>query len=67
MTNKKIHEFLIDVPNDRMDQIHEYHDLLAILEKQSFAQDGEHFFKFMSISAHQGPLTPKDPNYNGSA
>jgi hypothetical protein len=40
MTNKKIYEFLIDVPDDRMDQIREYHDLLAILDKQSFAQDG---------------------------
>ena len=67
MTNKKIHEFLIEVPDDRMDQIREYHDLLAILDQQSFAQDGEQFFKFMSINAHQGPLTPKDPSYNGSA
>ena len=50
-----------------MDQLRDYHDLLEKLDEQSFKQDGEDFFHLVSITAHQGPLTSKDPNYLGSA
>ena len=40
-----------------------YNDLLSSLE-----EDGEGIvWKFRRISAHQGPLTPKDKDWNGSA
>ena len=40
-----------------------YNDLLSSLE-----EDGENIvWKFKCISAHQGPLMPKDKDWNGSA
>ena len=50
-----------------MDQIRDYHDLLVNLDEQSFKQDEQDFFCLVSITAHQGPLLPKDPEYRGSA
>jgi hypothetical protein len=50
-----------------MDKLMDYHDLLERLDSQSFKEEGEDFFRLMGITAHQGPLTPKDPNYMGSA
>ena len=50
-----------------MDQIRDYHDLLEKLDEESFRQDDEDFFCLVSITGHQGPLTPKDPEYMGSA
>ena len=50
-----------------MDQLMDYHDLLASLNAQSFKEDGEDFHRLVGITAHQGPLTPKDSQYMGSA
>ena len=50
-----------------MDQIRDYHDLLEKLDEQSFKNDDQDFFCLMSITAHQGPLTPKELEYTGSA
>ena len=59
--------FLFEVPDHRMDQIRDYHNLLEKLDEQSLKQDNDDFFRLVSITAHQGPLTPKDPEYMGSA
>ena len=67
-TQEKINtHFLCEIPEHRMDQIRDYHDLLEKLHEQSFKQDDETFFGLVSITAHQGPLTPQDPKYLGSA
>ena len=67
-TQEKIKtHFLCEVQDSPMDQLMDYHDLLEMLDKQSFNEDGENFFNLMGITAHQGPLTPKDPEYLGSA
>ncbi len=36
------------------------------LDEQSFRQDDQNLFRLVSITAHQGPLSPKDPQYLGS-
>jgi hypothetical protein len=67
-TQEKIRtHFLCEVPDHKMDQLRDYHDLLEKLDEQSFKRDEEDFFRLVSITAHQGPLTPKDPDYMGSA
>jgi hypothetical protein len=67
-TQEKIKtHFLCEVPDQKMDQIRDYHDLLEKLDEQSFKQDNEDFYRLVSITAHQGPLTPKDPEFMGSA
>ena len=67
-TNDKIKtHFLCEVDESPMDMLMDYHDLLERLDSQSFEKDGENFFRLVGITAHQGPLTPKDPNYMGSA
>ena len=59
--------YLCEVADSPMDQIVDYHDLLERLDSQSFENDGEKFFCLVGITAHQGPLTPNDPHYMGSA
>jgi hypothetical protein len=60
-------QFLCEVPDRKMDQFRDYHDLLEKLDEQSFKEEGENFYRLVSITAHQGPLSPKDPEYMGSA
>jgi hypothetical protein len=60
--SERIH-FLCSVNDDQFEEIMSYNDLLSSLE-----EDGEGIvWKFRRISAHQGPLTPKDKDWNGSA
>ena len=55
--------FLCSVNDDQFEEVMSYNDLLASLEA-----DGETdiVWKFRRITAHQGPLTPKDKDWNGS-
>ena len=50
-----------------MEQLRDYHDPLDKLDDQSYKNDCEDFFHLVSTTAHQGPLTPQDPEYMGSA
>jgi hypothetical protein len=59
--------FLCHVPESKLDHLRDYHDLLENLDPQSFKEDSEDFFHLVSDTAHQGPLTPKDPEFMGSA
>jgi hypothetical protein len=34
-------QFLCEVPDHKMDQLRDYHDLLEVLDKHSFKEDGE--------------------------
>ena len=52
-TQEKIRtHFLCEVPDHKMDQLWDYHDLLEKLDKQSFKRDEEDLFCLMSITAH---------------
>ena len=62
-SNSERTHFLYSVNDDQFKEIMSYNDLLRSLE-----DDGEGIvWKFKRISAHQGPLTPKDKDWNGSA
>jgi hypothetical protein len=68
MTNKEIIKFLVEVPDGKMDQLRDYHDLLDKINSQhSIDEDGNTVWKFLKFEAHSGPLTIKDPGYNGSS
>jgi hypothetical protein len=55
--------FLCSINDDQYEEIMSYNDLLSSPE-----EDGENIvWKFKCISAHQGPLMPKDKDWNGSA
>jgi hypothetical protein len=56
-------QFLCSVNDDQLEEIVSYNDLLTSLE-----EDGENVvWKFRRITAHQGPLTQKDKDWNGSS
>jgi hypothetical protein len=58
-TQDKTHTyFLCEVPDHEMVQIRDY---------QSSKQDNHNFFRLVTDTVHQGPLTPQDPNYLGTA
>ena len=62
-SNSERTHFLCSVNDDQFEEIMSYNDLLRSLE-----DDGEGIvWKFKRISAHQGPLTPKDKDWNGSS
>ena len=64
---KEIIKFLVSVPEGKMDQIRDYHDLLAEIEKQTFEdEDGEVYNLYLGIEGHHGPLERDDPAYKGS-
>jgi hypothetical protein len=68
MTNKEIIKFLVEVPDGKMDQLQDYHDLLDKINSQhSIDEDGNTVWKFLKFEAHSGPLTNKDPSYHGSS
>ena len=60
--------FLVESENGNFDEIISYNDILGYLEKlatNDLGNEGD-FFKFRDITAHQGPLTPRDPEWRGS-
>jgi hypothetical protein len=68
MTNKEIIKFLVEVPDGKMNQLRDYHDLLDKINSQhSIDEDGNTVWKFLKFEAHSGPLTIKDPGYNWSS
>jgi hypothetical protein len=61
--NSECIHFLCSVNDDQFKEIMSYNDPLSSLE-----EDGENIvWKFKCMSAHQGPLMPKDKDWNGSA
>jgi hypothetical protein len=62
-SNSECIHFLCSVNDDQFEEIMSYNDLLSSLE-----EDWEDIvWKFKCISVHQGPLTPKDKDWNRSA
>jgi hypothetical protein len=55
-------KFLCAVNEDQFEEILSYNDLLSHLEED----DENHVWKFKCITTHQGPLTLKDDDWNGS-
>jgi hypothetical protein len=56
--------FLCSINDDQFEEIMSYNELL-----RSLKQDGENdtVWRFRWITGHQGPLTPKDKDWNGSS
>ncbi len=55
--------------DEERDEILSYNELLDIVEAQYAEELDEEnlYWKFKRIAAHEGPLSPKHPRYNGSA
>ena len=59
--------FIVNYEGKLADEILSYNEILTYLEKIMDEDDlNDPIFKFRDITAHQGPLTPKDPSYKGS-
>ena len=57
----------MNVPEGKVDQLRDYHDLLdKINSQQGWDDDGNQVYKFISFDGHIGPLTSKDKGYVGS-
>jgi hypothetical protein len=59
----RIH-FLCSINDDQFEEIMSYNDLLSSLEKYG---ETDTVWRFQRITGHQGPLTPKDKDWNGSS
>jgi len=57
-------KFCCSVNDDEYEEIITYNEILAHLDKDSL--DAMIVWRFKSITAHEGPLKPGDPSYNGS-
>ena len=62
-------KFLVRLDDEEKDKILSYNELLDIVEAQYAEELDEEnlYWKFKRIAAHEGPLSPKHPRYNGSA
>ncbi len=58
---------MVQSDNGQFDEIISYNDILEYLDKKvrNDLSDNEQAYKFCDITAHQGPLTPKDPGWKG--
>ena len=56
------------LPEEDQDEILAYNEIVDIIADQydEELQDTETKWMFKGITAHEGPLSPKHPNYNGS-
>jgi hypothetical protein len=61
--NKEQIKFLLSINKDTSEEIITYNQLLEYLAKDD---NNDVIWKFKRITSHQGPLTPKHPNYKGS-
>ena len=59
-------KFLVRLDEAKVDEIVAYNDILNYLEEE-MSDPSEKYWKFMRISAHEGPLAPGDPSYKGSS
>ena len=65
---QEIIKFLVNVPEGKVYQLRDYHDLLdKINSQQGLNDDGNQVWKFISFDGHVGPLTSKDQGYAGSS
>ena len=56
----------LDDPN-KTEEIIAYNDLVDfVLQEIERDSEGEQYYRFKCICAHQGPYTKEDPEYNGS-
>lgn len=58
-------KFRCSVNNNEYEEILSYQELMDLLAENQ--ADDEVYWRFRSISDHQGPLKPDDPNYKGSS
>jgi hypothetical protein len=61
-------KFLVTLPDEKQDEIMAYDDIINIIADQYDEEqnDAERLWLFKGITAHEGPLSPKHPNYKGS-
>ena len=66
--NEEKIKFLVKLPEEDQDEISAYNEIIDIIADQydEELQDTERKWMFKGITAHEGPLSPKHPNYNGS-
>ena len=56
-------KFICSMKDDQIEEIFSYDKILDFLEQQ---EEDTIEWKFKRITAHEGPLKPNHPNYNGS-
>ena len=66
--NEETIKFLVKLPEEDQDEILAYNEIIDIIADQydEELQDTERKWMFKGITAHEGLLSPKHPNYNGS-
>ena len=63
MKNSSRIKFVCSMKDDQIEEIFSYNEILDFLEQQ---EEDTIEWKFKRITAHEGPLQPNHPNYNGS-
>ena len=66
--NKEKIKFLVKLPDEEQDEIMAYSDIIEIIADQydDELNNLERKWLFTCITAHEGPLSTKHPNQNGS-
>ena len=65
--NKEKIKYSVKLPKEDQDEILAYNEIIDIIADQcNEEQDTERKWMFKGITAHEGPLSPKHPNYYGS-
>ena len=66
--NEEKIKFLAKLPDEEQDEIMAYNDIIDIIADQydDELNNPERKWLFKGITAHEGPLSSKHPNYNGS-
>ena len=57
-------KFVCSINNDQFEEIMSYNDIMEFIEKE---EANPTVWKFRRIVAHEGPLTPDHPSWNGSS
>jgi hypothetical protein len=57
----------VSVNDDQFEEILSYNEILDHLQTNVYEEEAEEnqIFKFREITAHEGPVSTKDPGYNG--
>ena len=63
--NEDVHKFRVSVNDDEYEELLSYDQVLQYITARENDED-EIIWKFRRITAHEGPLRPTDPTYNGS-
>ena len=67
--NEEKINFLIKLPDEDQDEILAYNEILDILIQDQYDDEQnnpEQKWMFKGITAHEGPFSPRHPNYKGS-